>query len=70
MTATRTKPGIDRNLDKGRDGHRADPLSLAYQVEEHTAAVALLDVVWSRNSCGPAMVILEETAEALATLDR
>ena len=22
-----------------------------------------LDLVWSRNSCGPAMVILEETAE-------
>ena len=38
------RPGVDRNLDKGRDGHGPDPLALAHQVDEHPAAVALLDV--------------------------
>jgi hypothetical protein len=32
--------------------------------------VAGFTPIWSSNSCGPPVVILKETAEALATLDR
>jgi hypothetical protein len=34
-----------RELFLGRDGHCADPVSLAQQVHQHPAAVTLLDVL-------------------------
>ena len=43
--SSRGRPGVDRNLDKRRDGHGPYPLSLAHQIDKHPAAVALLDVL-------------------------
>ena len=38
-------PEVDRLLDPGRDGDRAQAAVLAAQIDDHPAAVALLDVV-------------------------
>ena len=61
MTGSRTPSAADGNLDKGRDGHRPDPLSLAHQVDEHPAIVALLDVPGvERRELAPAQCAAEQ----------
>ena len=47
-----------------RDGHRADPLSLVHEVDEHSAAVALLDVpAVERREFAPAQGEAKSTAK-------
>src|SRR5215471_6210949 len=49
------RPGVDRNLDNWPDGHRTDLPSLSHKVDEHPAAVALLDVpALERSELAPA----------------
>ena len=50
---------------------------LTYRTQRHKSVPVLAEwrksrftPIWSSNSCGPLVVILKETAEALATLDR
>src|SRR5215469_7814294 len=57
----RDRPGVDRHFHKWRDGHCPDPLSLAHQVDEYPAAVALLDVLrLERRELAPARAGLAE----------